>query len=361
MKKLAIICGTLSRGGAERVTVCLADYMNRNGVPAVIITGDRSEKEYDPPAGVQRISLADGCKNGNSIAKLVYQINTLRKTIREQGVDMVLIMGVPVCIYAVPGCMGTDAKIIVSERNDPRHFAGKKIVKLTATALMCLADGFVFQTEDAKAYYDKLLQSQGTVIPNPLLAEKLPPVYTGLRERTIVSAGRLIEQKNQLMLLDSFAKLDKRYSNYKLVLYGEGPLRRKLEHHVAALGLQQRVSLPGNVTDLLKRIQSASVFVMTSNFEGMPNVLIEAMALGLPCISTDCPCGGPKTLITNGENGVLIPVGDQERLVVELERLLENPEKAQQMGLAAAQIRERLHVERIGMQWHDYLNEINGQ
>lgn len=359
MKKLAIVNASLSRGGAERVTVYLSKYMADRGVETSIVTVTRGKNEYASFEEVPRINLTDGVENKNKLLQLFCQIRNLRVYLRENDIDTVLIMGVPLCIYAIPGCIGTGVKIIVSERNDPKHFNGKKIVKYISSYLMKKADGFVFQTGEAKEFYDKYLNERGVVIPNPLLTDSLPEVYAGEREKIIVTAGRLNPQKNQKMLIDAFAKIENDYPEYKLVIYGEGTLEKELKDYVASKQIEEKVLFPGNVSNLLERINSATLFVMTSDFEGMPNALIEAMAIGLPCISTDCPCGGPRELIVDGENGFLVPVGNEEELSKKMCYMLNNLEAAEKISDNAVHIREKLDMQRIGHLWQEYLESVS--
>jgi glycosyltransferase involved in cell wall biosynthesis len=356
MNKLGIICASLSRGGAERVTVHLAKYMKKRGIDVYIITASIGNNEYSVPDGIERINLTN---SSNKLAGYFIQIKNLNKVIKDKNIDTVLIMGVSTCIYAIPGTINTDAKVIVSERNDPVHFDGKRIVKILSRYLMKKADGFVFQTDDAKKFYDKELKGTKTVIPNPLFVDELPEPYVGEREKVIVNVGRLVSQKNQKMLINAFSEIANEIEEYKLVIYGEGNLRKELENQILQLKMKDRILLSGNVVDLYERIKKASVFVLSSDFEGMPNALIEAMAIGLPCISTDCPCGGPKSLIKNGENGLLFEVGNKNQLINAIEYMINNPDKAKQMSEKAVNIRNTLNANHICEKWYNYIMSIN--
>lgn len=350
MKKIIVFLDSLSRGGAERVSVYLANYFVKSGYVCQIVTLRKGEKEYPVPDGVVRTVLPAG--------RMDQKILALRKVLQNAGADVMLAMGTPFCGIAIPAAIGTGTKVIISERNDPRHCLGKKITRIVAQTLMPLADGFVFQTEDAKKYYEKKLRGRGCVIFNPLLAENLPDRWTGERRKEIVTMGRLAPQKNQKLLLEAFAMIRQKYPAFTLTIYGEGPLSQQLQDQIDSLGLREQVSLPGNMPDVLSRIQSAALFVMSSDFEGMPNALIEAMAIGLPCISTDCPCGGPRELIASGTNGVLVPVGDGEALAAAMAHVLADSARAEEMAREAMSVREKLHVDGIGKQWVDYLSVI---
>lgn len=347
MNKIAIVVDSLMRGGAEHVAVYLADYFTKNNLECELITLRQGEKEYAVPDGVKRICMPAG--------NMMKKILGLRKAINNSQVDTVLIMGTPLNIFVIPACLGLKVRIVVSERNDPSNFKGKKIVKLFAQNLMRVADGYVFQTKDAQKYYEGIIREQGIIIPNPLFTDNLPDSYCGPRKKSIVTMGRLVPQKNQLLLIDAFSRIAGDFNDYQLVIFGDGGLRQTLQDKISSLRLDDKISLPGNQSNVLELIRDASLFVMSSDFEGMPNALIEAMALGLPCICTDCPCGGPHMLIENGENGLLVPVGDVDQLEAAMRRLLNDPDEAQRIGSNAVKIRDRLNVERIGQQWLEYL------
>lgn len=351
MKKLGIICGTLSRGGAERVAINIAEYMKNHGIEIYILTAGRAEDEYEVPIGIERIVLNN---HVNKFLSVINSIIVLRKMIKKYSLDTIIIMGVPLCIYSIPGSVHTGTKIIVSERNDPHHFAGKKIVRIFSRFLMRFSDGFVFQTNDAKKYYNKIRKGRGIVIPNPLMADRLPVRYEGFREKIIINIGRLEQQKNQKILIQAFSQIAQKYPGYRLIIYGEGSLRETLENEIKKYRQQDRIFLPGNYEDIHEKIRKASVFVLCSDFEGMPNALIEAMALGIPCISTDCPCGGPRELIKDGVNGILIPVGDVKALKEKIEYFINNPDVSAACGRNALAIREELHMDNIGKLWYTY-------
>ena len=142
------------------------------------------------------------------------------------------------------------------------------------------------------------------------------------------------------------------------MIYGEGEQRSELEKLAESLGISGHVLLPGNVQDIADKLEKSTMFVLSSDFEGMPNALIEAMALGLPCVSTDCPCGGPKYLIEQGKNGILVPVGDVDALSHAIRGLLSDPEKREQIGKNASTVCERLAPEKIYGQWEEFTEEI---
>lgn len=284
------------------------------------------------------------------------RISILRKELKRIKPDLLISMGTPCAMYDVPACAGLGIKHIISERNDPSHFAGKPTTRILSRLLMRFADGYVFQTKDAQMYYGGKMASHSVIIPNPLFnTEDMPTMqYGGVETKTIVSVGRLNKQKNYPFLIRSFKEIHSQYPEYNLIIYGDGPERQNLETVIKDLGINDVVLLPGAVNNIPEVIYSASLFVLPSDFEGMPNALMEAMALGLPCISTDCPCGGARELIENKKNGLLIPLGDEHSLVSAIMFMLNSREKAKQMGMNAMEIRRTHSLDVISKLWYDY-------
>ena len=165
-------------------------------------------------------------------------------------------------------------------------------------------------------------------------------------------------QKNHRLLLEAFLRIHDEIPDYKLIIYGEGPERAHLESFIEENNMESYVQLPGSTQDIIEKIKRSCLFVLPSDFEGMPNALMEAMSVGLPCISTDCPCGGPAALINSGINGILIPLGDTEELVKQIRIVTKDHGYAKKLGNNAFQINETHSIDTIGRQWADYISSI---
>jgi glycosyltransferase involved in cell wall biosynthesis len=176
----------------------------------------------------------------------------------------------------------------------------------------------------------------------------------------VVGVGRLEEQKNFFLLIRAFKQLIHSYPDYKLVIYGEGNLRSELEGYASKKLPNDSFHFPGNNADLLNSIKDAEMFVLSSNYEGFPNVLIEAMAIGMPVISTDCPSGGPTELIRNGENGYLVPVNDDLAMFNSMLKIVQNSEYSTQMGKNATLVKEKYEAQAISELWLQYLIGVSG-
>lgn len=353
--KVGIYCIRLTRGGAERVSVYLSKMLFDNNFECDLIIDQHVNDEYSVPKGVNCICLEEKDKNWITYFR---KMQKLHKVIKQNKYDILIVMEVPVCFYVIPACIGSDIKTIVSERNAPKQYSGNIFFVKIARFFMRFADGFVFQTHDAKVFYNKRLNNRGTIIPNPVFLENLPKVCRYEKRKVIVNVGRLTEQKNQKMLIRVFSKILKKYPEYILEIYGDGPLREELIKLVNELGIEKSVFLRGNVSDVLEKIKDATCFVLSSRYEGMPNALIEAMALALPVVSTDCPCGGPKELIKDKINGLLVRENDEKDLYNAIMYMISNPILGNMMGKNALEIRERLNSKKISRMWIDYILKI---
>ena len=165
-------------------------------------------------------------------------------------------------------------------------------------------------------------------------------------------------QKNQALLIKAFSKVVKDYPFYKLQILGDGPLLTELEQIAKDCGIYQNVDFLGYVEDVSPFIKDASLFVLSSDFEGMPNALMESMALGLPCISTDCSGGGARFLIENNINGVIVPQKDVDILASAMLHVLKDKTFASRIGLEANKICNKLNPNRIYSKWEKYIETI---
>lgn len=351
--KIVFTIAHMNLGGAQRVCYNLINWILNNTdskVHLIVCSCKKQEERFD----LSKISHS--FVSGGSFSKIL----GIRKELKKFEPDILITMGVPQALFDVPACTGLGIKHVISERNDPAHFGGKAIVRVISRFLMRFADGYIFQTREARDYYGGRIAKNSTIIPNPLFnTDKMPlKRYEGGNTKTIVSVGRLHRQKNHHLLINAFKKIVDIHPEYRLVIYGEGPERANDENLIESQELNERVFLPGVVSNIFNRIHDASLFVLPSDFEGMPNALMEAMALGLPCISTDCPCGGPRELIENGKNGILVPVGDENTLVKSMNQLICDEDMRKKIGQNAMRIRETHNIDTVCRDWNEYFLRI---
>ena len=219
--------------------------------------------------------------------------------------------------------------------------------------LLPMADGCVFQTKEAQEWFPERLQRKSKIIYNAVKEDFYQIERTPVRGE-IVTCGRLVEQKNHALLIDAFSEVLKKYPFVTLKIYGEGALREKLQHQINDLGLEKKAFLMGATSDVEKVLQTADLFVLSSDYEGMPNALMEAMAAGVPCISTDCPCGGPRELFGNLCVEDLVRCNEPKQLAQTMEKKLEQNDQSCMQRKRAEQFRP----EKINYEWKKYINEL---
>ena len=355
--KLLFYINAIHDGGAERVISNLASAFSTHGYQVILVTSFRGDWEYTVDSNVKRLSLEDMEIKQSFFKRNVSRILKLRSICREEKPDLVIsFMGEP-NFRALLATKGLSIKNIISIRADPNREYDGLVRRFLGQYLLPTADGCVFQTEEAKKWFPVQLQKKSKIIFNPVKEEFYQVRHHPILGR-IVSCGRLEKVKNFTMLIDAFAGLAEKYQVLQLMIYGEGSLRENLQEQIKKAGMEGRVLLMGATDDVPKALSEASIFVLSSITEGMPNALMEAMAVGVPCISTDCPCGGPRMLIDSGENGILAKNNDMAALAEALERLLDNPAEAAVLGARAKERALEWRQEWVFEEWKEYVNEI---
>ena len=219
----------------------------------------------------------------------------------------------------------------------------------------------MFQTQEAKEFFDPVLQEVSRIICNPV-NEKYLQAERKTAKKKIVCVGRLVAQKNQMLLVNAFENILQRYEDYELYLYGDGSddecKAELLEYVNSSRLLKNHIHFMGLSSTLEKDMSDAAMFVLPSNYEGMPNALMEAMALGLPVISTDCPCGGSRYWIEPGITGQLVPVKNVKSMTQAIEYYILNPEEAEKMGKKARQRLEEATLDKVYEQWKKYIIHV---
>ena len=201
------------------------------------------------------------------------------------------------------------------------------------------------------------IRKKGMVIPNPV-SGTLPAVYAGERTEEIAAVGRLEPQKNYGMLLRAFAAFRQKFVTYRLHIFGRGGMREELERLAGDLGIRDAVVFEGFAPDVPERIRGMGMYVLSSDYEGMSNSLLEAMAMGMPCISTDCPIGGSRMCMDSGRRGILTPVGDEAAFAGAMERLASDAAFASELSGRAAEIREEYSEETVSGVWIGAIKEV---
>lgn len=355
--KIMFVTPGMTYGGAERVISILCnEWDKKKHIVRIIITGDNGQCVYPLSKGVGCICLG-GLNETNKHPHLEL-IKKIREEISKEKPDVVVTFMNDICAYTAIAMFGLKIPLIYSERNDPKKVNQSRKDKIYRKIAENFSEGIVFQTCGAQKCYSKRVQKKSTIILNPMNIMDLPECDYNRVKKEIVTVGRLEAQKNHKLLIDAFEKMADIFPEYNLKIYGTGSLENKLKEQIQKLHLESRVLLMGNSSHVLDDIKQAAQFVLSSDFEGLPNSLIEAMALGLPCISTDCSPGGAREVIKDGENGLLTKCGNVGELAKAMRYLLENKDKAYEFGRKAKCVREKVESSYIANCWIEFIEQF---
>ena len=313
-----------------------------------------NEKEENSHYSIDKyidiIPVRKSLRRNNPIKKLMI----LRQCLKTIKPDVVISFLHHISIYTHFSLLGLKIPHIVSERNDPVQYPEKKLLRFLRDYTFIKADGCVFQTAGAKNYFPAIVQNKSVIIPNPvvIMHESARPF---MREKKIAAVGRLIPQKNYNMMIRAFARFSEQVPDYKLFICGEGPLRFDIEKLIKSLGLADSIMLMGQVKNPHEIIFDSAVFALSSDHEGMPNALLEAMALGVPSVSTDCPSGGAANLVKNYENGILVPVGDVQAMADAFKMITGDPEFSSKLSENGKQLLLTYSIDSIAEKWLRYI------
>ncbi|MBR2011004.1 MAG: glycosyltransferase [Clostridia bacterium] len=350
-KRHVFFIGTLCHGGAERVISILTKHMADNGMNVKIVLYYDAEPFYPihPNVEIIHIEKETGTKG------IFKNILWLRKYIKNNA-DVLISFLAPFNIFAIAATLGLGKKVIVADRNDPRFVPLNTIIRRARDFLYRFANGVVVQNTDNKKYFSGAVQKKSAVIFNPIdLGDKRGQALATEKKKRIVSVGRLIKQKNQVLLIEAFADIHRDFPEYVLTIYGEGDHRELLENRTNELGLTGFVELPGSKKGIFDLISDAELFVLSSNYEGMPNALIEAMCLGLPVVST--AVSGTSDLIEDGANGRVVEVGNKEQLADAMREVLADDSIRKEYAERAVLVNDKLCVDKIMEEWQKIIEQ----
>ena len=356
-KKIVFYLGSLAKGGAERVAVNLATYFDSIGYEVTIVTKLKGEDEYLIPDTVKRV-IADII--GEEITKsriknLRNRVKKLRNIFEEIAPNVVVSFIGKNNFMAIRAAKRKKIPVVVSVRSAPSREYKSKSMSLLVNPMFKKAAGVVLQTQEAKDYFKPAVQKKAVILPNSLNPNFIKPLYEGERRKHIVTVGRLDDNKNQILLIRAFEKAAEAFPEWELYLYGDGPSRKKWEEYAQGTSCTERIHFMGMADEIYTKIDADSIFVLPSIMEGMPNALIEAMALGLACVSTDCPCGGPKDLLKDNENGLLVPVNDADAMAEALKKLMDDETLRKNYGQKAYAYTKQLNPAVVNKMWQEYL------
>lgn len=360
---------SMHAGGAERVAATLTGGWVQAGHQVTLAPSFTGKGKLfyplDPRVRIEWVADRLGRFARTPLAPLV-KLRAMRRLVHETRPDVIVSFLTNVNVMVLMATWGMSVPVIVCERTNPAvSTSATPRLQQLRRRLYPRAAMVAVQAEASLA--PMLHRVPGlkrvAVIPNPLPPE-MPaprPVDTApdaARRRRLVAMGRFVPSKRYAGLVDVFSRLAARFPDWELVIWGDGPLRYELEAKVAAAGLQERVRLPGRTSAPWQELLASDLFVLTSEVEGFPNALIEAMALGLPCVSVDCP-SGPREITRAGEDALLVPLHDSDALESALARLMGDPEERARLGAQGARsVRERYGLEHVLEHWDGLFKEV---
>lgn len=390
MKKIFFFIDSLGGGGAERVVTILANHLAKKNYSVYIVLLYKKGNTYPLNDRITVIYSGDifvECLYGKIVRKLFNLWYTIRKqlfvplsrTIKRSDKDLEWSSFTEYFHYysthAIPyrellrknkdctafgflvrsnivmlmAAKGTGVKTVFCERNNPvRPDMPQNIIKIRDKIYQRCTSA-VFQTEEEMAYYTRI-KGEKAVIPNPI-KENLPERYLGVRRHEIVNFCRMSSQKNIPLLIDAFEILLQDHPDYTLRVYGEGPEKDNLKAYIKERHLEDKAYIEEFASDIHNRIKDAAMFVSTSDFEGLSNSMLEAMAIGLPTVCTDCDGGGARMMIEDRVNGLLVPKGDKQAVYQAMKEIIEDEVLAKSLSENAEKIKEKLSVDNIVKEW----------
>lgn len=351
-KKVIFITNILGNGGSGRVMATVANYLANKNYKVEVYSFLDNYDLYEVNNRINNTVIR--CKSKNNQIKKIERIFELRKIFKNNKEATIISFEYFVNMQTILGALFLDNKVIISERNDPARHGNKFFINKLRNLLYRFTDILVCQTNDAKEYFPKFIQEKSIIIPNPIMPN-LPQRFTGEREKEIVTFCRIESQKNLKMMVDAFALLNQDYPEYNLSIYGNGSKKQELINYVNYIRLSDKVYFYEFTDNIHSKIIDKAMFVSSSDYEGISNSMIEAMGIGLPCVVTDCPCGGARMMIQDGENGLLVPVGNVEAFYKGMKSIIEDEQLSSKLSINAERIKESLKQEKICEIWNSLI------
>lgn len=348
---ITIVLAGLGAGGAERVVGQLAERWVKMAERVTIVTFDGADSPiYHPlPAGVRVERLGIGA----GVAGIARRVAALRGVLKRDRPDVVLSFLTKINAIALLATADIAIPVIAAERNNPEQQHASRLWNLALGQLYGQAAAIVCQTRASVRCIPRRWRSGAVVIPNPVRRYPVEPAEP--KPHVIAAVGRLTVQKGFDLLLDAFAEVATKHPSWELHIWGDGPDRAALERQAAELGLGDKVRFRGVSRQPGGWIAEAGVFVLSSRFEGFPNVLGEAMAAGLPVLATRCDFG-PEEIVSGGEDGLLVDLNVRS-LAVGLDRLLSDEAFRNRLGTAARSVETRFSAAHVLPMWDEVVCE----
>lgn len=395
-KKFLMIMPVMKGGGAEKVAALLTNEFHKNGYDCEFMLTQMKKDEAINRDLDGAIPLTDVEKKESLFSKLFFaflavlstilckpfeffgkqapvlfaylsfvaqyhsEIKSVRNKLKKSPDTSVIVFLQPSIPITLLAAKNLPNRIVISERGDPKRQMKKRYGYNFIKKYYQRADAVVFQTKDAKAAYPENIAQKGTVIFNPI-NDKLPEPYFGEREKHITTFCRISRQKNLPMLVEAFAEFHKKFSDYRLKIIGEPQndddkaSLNETKTLAAKLGIKEYIDFLPFSTEVHSLIIRDTMYVNSSDYEGMSNAMLEAMAIGMPVICTDCPIGGANAVINSGENGILAEVGNAKEMSEAMKKIADDKAFADKLSQNAAKIRNEMSLANTAKKWMELL------
>jgi glycosyltransferase involved in cell wall biosynthesis len=366
--RIAIVLHDLGLGGTQRLVAGLAGHLSSEGHETYVVTFDRADSsgffEMDPAVKIRNLELAADSRGAlDALSKNLVRIRRLRSELKKLQPALILSFLTTVNATVLLASLGLRVPVAVSEETEPSTAPLPRPWRWLRWLTYRLATRIVVHARGSAGYFGGSASGRVCVIPNPIepcdtRASELDSPQ--IPDPTIFAMGRLSPEKGFDVLIEAFSRLADRCPAWQLVILGEGNQRAALEEMVAARGLSERVHLPGAVRTPGSFLRQGCFFVSSSRYEGFAIAIGEAMACGLPVIATDAP-HGPRDLVRDGIDGLLVPVDDPEAMADSMLRLIEEPALRDALARAAPEVVERFSAARVWGAWRDLLGKAGAK
>jgi GalNAc-alpha-(1->4)-GalNAc-alpha-(1->3)-diNAcBac-PP-undecaprenol alpha-1,4-N-acetyl-D-galactosaminyltransferase len=364
-KRITLVISSLSGGGAERVMSHLANYWAENGKDITIITLDSVESDfYTLHPHVKRIAMGLMKPSKGSLQAVINnftRLKLLRQKIKYSNPDCIISFTDIMNIKTLISCTGLKIPIIVSERTDPRKHHIGPVWSCLRRIMYPKSNAVVVQSSNVSNWAKEFLNDElVNIIPNPIFLDGYRAGMERSRDtdRKVIAMGRLVPEKGFDLLLHAFARCIEIHKNWSLVILGEGPMRNELEALSRKLNVEAKVQMMGRINRPFEQLDKSDLFVLSSHYEGFPNALLEAMACGLPVISTDCP-SGPNEIISHNIDGLLIEPNSIDALADAMDHLMSNESERKRLATKSIEVNSRFSIDRVSRMWEELIHKVS--
>jgi len=362
--RITFIISSLASGGAERVMSMISNYwVDKDRQVTIITLSDKGNGPfYELDKRINYFYLGRPVGSETFFIKWpirIAKIGKLKVAIKKSNPDIIISFIDRTNILTLFSTRGLKVPVVVAERSDPAKHPISRFENFLRQLIYPFADKIIVQTRGAADFFSGPLKKKLVIIPNPV---SKPENFAGnegslLPRPHIITIGRFSKEKRFDMLIRIFSNIAREYLEWNLVIIGDGPERPFLQRLCRNLNLEKRVIFLGRQKNVYQFLRNADLFVLCSRYEGFPNALCEAMACGLPVISTDCP-SGPRAVIQNGVDGLLADNMDENDLLEKIKHLIDSSDVRKRLGTAARAIIDRFNMEKIMGMWESVVKDL---